>query len=296
MNEAAKALLNHLRLEPKGHHTYTSIHANDGGLQVFGGQLMAQAIHAAADTVPADRALASFQTTFSSPAEIKDKIDYRVVDVRSGKSFSQRQIVGQQGERPCVHVNALFQKVAQQEKLGARYQVQPPDQPGPDQCLSQHEVVAIYHSYYPDHLGSIDGFELPPQPLDIRFVNPQEFFDPTTKNIDQRIWVRMDAELGHNLEHHKQILIYATDLMNAHLAAQPQGWGGLNPRLRLTSLDHALWFHGSFRMDDWLLMVRRCRVIHAERALISGEVFDAKGSLVATLAQQALVRLAHRVR
>lgn len=288
MNEAAKKVLHHLVLEETTDGSFSSVYENEGWQQVFGGQLMAQAVKAATNTVSGDKGLVSFHSTFASTADISQKIIYGVEDIREGNSFSMRRVVASQNKQARFHANISFQV----DDDGLDFQARMPDVSPPDQCADLYEVVSTYQKYYPEHLGDVDAVKpLPHQPVEMRFANVDRFLKPTADLIDQAIWIKLDADIGDGQETHKQVLAYASDQSISHVVAQPHGLGGLNPKLRLISLDHAMWFHRAFRADDWLLLVRRCQSTASGRALVTGEFFNSGGALVASLAQQALVRI-----
>ncbi len=288
MNQAAEKVLGHLVLKQSSDDLFTTVNKNEGWGQVFGGQLMAQAVCAATATLSPEKKLVSFQATFAAPTDTSKPISYKVQDIREGKSFSMRQVVATQSDQACFHANLSFQ--IQEE--GLEYYIGAPTAPPPSECADLREIVSRYKKYYPDHLHGLDTADpLPTQPIDMRFANIDQFLQSSTDAVDQLVWIKLDAVIGDNQEHHKQVLTYASDQTVSHIVAQPHNLGGLNPKLRLTSLDHAMWFHSSFRADDWLLLVRHCQAITSGRALVTGEVFDQDGLLVASLAQQALVRL-----
>lgn len=288
MNDASKTVLEHLVLEQTQNGSFSTVNKNEGWQQVFGGQLMAQAINAATNTVSPEKKLVSFHSLFSSPGDTATRIGYNVANIREGNSFSMRQVTANQNDQTIFHTNASFQV----DEKGMDFQVRMPDAPAPSECADLREIVSAYQEYYPDHLREIDVAEpLPPQPIAMRFANIDQLLRSSTNAIDQIIWIKLDAEIGGDQERHKQVLAYASDQTISHMVAQPHGLGGLNPKLRLVSLDHAMWFHNSFCMNDWLLLVRRCQSTTSGRALVTGEVFDGNGKLVASLAQQALVRL-----
>lgn len=287
MNEAVKTVLEHLVLELNPDGSFSNVHKSEGWRQVFGGQLMAQAIRAATNTVASEKKLVSFQSIFASPGDTSKRIDYKVEDIREGKSFSMRQVIASQNGKACFHASALFQL----DENGLDHQIPMPDVPPPERCADFPEIASTYRKYYPNHLGHIDASKpLPDQPIEMRFANIDQFLKPSDEVVDQCIWIKLDADIGSDQEQHKQVLAYASDQTISHIVAQPHGLGGLNPKLRLVSLDHAMWFHSSFRADDWLLLVRHCQSTSSGRALVTGEVFDGEGKLVASLAQQALVR------
>lgn len=289
MTAAATTVLEHLDLSESANGSFSTIHPNEGWRQVFGGQLMAQSISAACKTTVANKKLASFQSTFTSPAETSARIDYQVQSIREGRSFSMRQVVAQQATKECYRATIVFQA----DEAGLDSHSPMPTVPQPGACADFQDMVAAYRNHFPDHLTNTDASTpLPPQPIEMRFVNIDALLHTSTDVMDQLVWIKFAAKVGDDRERHKQILAYASDQAISHLVAGPHGLGGLNPNLRLVSLDHTMWFHRPFSVDEWLLLVRRCQSLNSGRALITGEVFDQTGTLVASLTQQALARLA----
>lgn len=288
MNLAAQAVLDHLSLEKVQEDSFVTVHQNEGSRQVFGGQLMAQSLVAASTSVPSEKKLVSYQSIFTAPADIAKSIHYKVKSLHEGKSFSLRQVVAQQHNKLCFQATVSFQSIDE----GLEFHQSMPSVPTPYECADLPEMVAAYQKHFPDHLGKVDAAaSLPPQAVDMRFVDINRFLAPSTDSVGQFIWVRFDADLGGDHERHKQVLAYVSDQTIAHVATAPHGLGGVNPKLRLVSLDHSLWFHRPFAADDWLLLARQCESTSAGRALVTGQIFDQAGTLVASLAQQALVRL-----
>ena len=287
MNDAAAVVLKHLVLEEKGADRFRSVHPNEGARQVFGGQLMAQSLCAASKTVTTDHHLASFHASFTSPADRALEIDYQVARTREGRTFAARNVIASQSSIACFQATVSFQAPGE----GLEHCAPMPDVPLPRSCADLAEVVRAYRMVYPDHLPEGAETSLPQQPVNMCFVNVEELLTPSDEPVEQRIWIRLDAAVGANPVSHKLLLAYMSDQTLAHVVAQPHGIGGLNPRLRFLSLDHSMWYHRPCRVDEWLLLVRRCESAASGRAIVRGEVFDSGGVLVALLAQEAFVRM-----
>lgn len=288
MNRMAKSVLDHLNLKESAEGLFSTVHQNEGWQQVFGGQLMAQSLCAASNTVSVNKRLVSYQSMFSSPADTSKRIDYNVDSIREGRSFSMRQVVAKQAGGSCFQTTILFQS----DEIGLNSHGPMPIVPLPHECADLQEMVAAYQKSFPDHLEKLDpSISLPPQAVEMRFVDINRFLESSTELVDQMVWIKFASPIGEDSERHKQVLAYASDQAISHVVAQPHGLGGLNPKLRLVSLDHSMWFHHPFSADDWLLLVRRCQSTTSGRALVTGEVFDQGGTMVASLAQQALAKL-----
>ena len=288
MNERAQLVVDHTELSETGTSTFISLHKNEGWHQVFGGQLIIQALKAGSCTVPDDKKLISFHSIFVAPGDLSSRITYRVDVLRDGKSFSTREVVATQNDKIRFKATITFQV----DEVGLDYQSDMPEIARPEDCADLEGIELVYREYYPEHLGEIDtSRKIPEQAIEIRFVDVEHFLKPTDKSSEQSVWIKFNGELGGGQEDHKHILAYASDQSISHVAVQPHGLGGFNPKLRFVSLDHAMWFHRPFRADDWLLLVRNCLSNHSGRVLVKGNIYTRSGALVASLAQEGLIRV-----
>jgi acyl-CoA thioesterase II len=287
MNDAAKTVLDHLTLDETQQAKFLSVNKNEGWAQVFGGQLMAQALGAAQRTVPVEKRIVAFHASFTSRVDVSEKIEYSVEHVREGRRFATRNVVAKQTNAEKFDAKVSFQT----EENGLESSERIPDVAPPEACATLAEVVDAYREIFPDHLPDNAGQSLPEQAIEMRFANIDSFLNSSKDARDHLVWIRFDADVGPDPEQHKQILAYASDQSLSHIVAQPHGLGGLNPKLSFVSLEHNMWFHRPFRADEWLLLVRRCQSATSGRAIVQGEIFRRDGTLVALLAQEALVEV-----
>lgn len=287
-----QAVLNHLDLERTQDNHFVTTHKNEGWYQVFGGQIMAQALMAARRSVPEERNLASYHSAFLNPGRLDSPIEYRVHTLRDSRSFSTRRITAVQDEVSLYEMTASFKK----EEAGLEHQVTMPNVAGPDACPRSEETRAIYSKHFPGHLPETDPEADPSteslQPIfETRLASIETFLKPTGRDESHPMWMRFCAELNLPHEQHKSLLAYASDLGMGHITAQPHGIGGFNHDLRYVSLDHAMWFHRPFRADEWMLLVRDCPSTHSGRGLVRGTFFTESGDLAASFVQDGLFRM-----
>lgn len=286
MNEAARVVLNHIEVEESGIDVFAGLHENFGGQQIFGGQLLAQAISVACKTISDDKKPVSIQSTFIAPGKVSEKTRYLVSRLRDGKSSSIRRVDAVQNEQTFFSATVVFHK----SETGIESQYPMPKVSGPDDSADLDEMIAGYRRQYPEHLPAtdIESF-IPLEPFETRFPDIESSFGGSD-TPEHAIWMKFNAPLSDDLSLHKQILTYASDQGISHVVSQAFGLGGMNPKFSILSLDHSVWFHREFRADQWFLMVRRCQSATASRAMVVGEMYDLQGSLIAVMTQQALYR------
>lgn len=271
MNAALGLVLEILELESMGGDAFRGLSPADGRPQVFGGQLSAQAVVAAGRTVSSGR-LHSFHAYFLRPADPSEPVVYRVGRRRDGRSFLMREVTADQGG-DCVF------------DLRASFHV---DEPGPDRQEPMPEVAAPEGlPPYPDPGAARRGFhqQMPDwvRAVDLRFVGSDRGL--------QRAWLRADGPVPDQPILHAAVMALASDLtLLDTVVSADRHHTGSGPPLLQTSLDHAMWFHRGFRSDEWLLYEQHTPTSHGARGLALGRFFSRHGDLVASVAQEGLVR------
>jgi acyl-CoA thioesterase-2 len=240
--------------------------------RVFGGQVLAQALVAGARTVPEDRAPHSLHGYFLRPGDPAVPIVYVVERTRDGGSFTTRRVVARQHGRPIFHMTASFQIV----EPGLEHQDAMPDVPPPDGLPTLSERLALAT----DEVAA-DEWGV----LDVRYAGES----PSRVQV----WLRTVAHLPDSPLLHSAALAYASDLTLLGTALRPHNIGFNHPELLTASIDHAMWFHRSVRVDDWLLYDQDSPSASGGRGLARGRIFDRGGALVATTVQEGLMRLRH---
>lgn len=266
-----------------GPDTFRAMSPKNGWRRVFGGQVIGQALVAANLTI-AGRAVHSLHAYFMRPGDPAAPIDYGVERLRDGSSFSTRRVVARQGEEAIFAMAASFHR----EEAGLEHQIAMPAVPAPEHCLDEAALEARYAKGLPKSFG---GYWRPDWPIEMRLVAPDSFFNRRAGQASQHcLWMRARAHLPDDQAIHRAVLAYASDYSLIDTALVPHGRALFDPAIQIASLDHAMWFHRSFRADDWVLYVQDSPWTGGARGLCRGSIFSRDGALVATLAQEGLMR------
>jgi acyl-CoA thioesterase II len=249
--------------------------------RIFGGQVAGQALVAAARTVDDDRSVHSLHAYFLRPGDPTIPVLYEVDRIRDGRSFTTRRVVAIQHGRPIFNMSASFQV----HEEGFDHSAEMPDVPDPETLPTFRERMADYREQFGDLLDRA-------RPIDIRHVDwlPHDRSQPLPPY--QRVWLRADGKLPDDPLIHTIALTYASDMTLLDTSLLPHGGSWSQPGLFMASLDHAMWFHRPFRADDWLLYVQDSPSASGGRGLSRGLVFTREGTLVATVMQEGLIRMA----
>jgi acyl-CoA thioesterase-2 len=251
---------------------------------VFGGQVLGQALSAAVQTIPSDRLPHSLHAYFVRPGDVKKPIVYQVGRVRDGGSFNTRRVEAIQNGQTILLLAASFQK----HEDGYEHQDPMPDAPPPHEVPTEQErlgaTVAKLPSYIRDRLTA-------PSPFEVRVVHASDDpFTPTPRPPRRMVWLKTAAKLADDPALHRYLMAYASDYAFIGTALLPHGVSFLTPGKQIASLDHAMWFHRPFRIDEWLLHVMDSPAARESRGLVRGSVFTQDGRLVASTIQEGLIR------
>ena len=255
-----------------------------GGKSVFGGQVLGQAINAAGQTV-VDRGLHSLHGYFLLPGDMKAPVIYSVDRIRDGKSFSTRQITAIQHGKSIFIMTASFQI----GEAGVEHQATMPDVPPPDNLPSTLDLRKRLADMDPDQLM---GRPVRPLPIEIRPIQPANPYLVAVHPPIQRVWLRAVAPLPEDTCLHQAVLAYASDFGLLRTASLPHGISLRQKNIHAASVDHAMWFHRPFRADQWLLCDMESPSASGARGLAQGRFFNQEGVLIATVAQEGLIRIA----
>ncbi|MEZ4432053.1 MAG: acyl-CoA thioesterase II [bacterium] len=250
---------------------------------VFGGQVLGQALSAAAQTVPPDRLVHSLHAYFLRPGAVDRPIVYDVDRIRDGRSFTTRRVVAIQSGRPIFNLAASFQV----EEEGFEHQDELPEAPGPDGLLSEQDLARVIADRIPPKMRER---ALADRPIESRPVEPQNPFKPAASAARRMVWFKAMRALPDDPALHRYLLAYASDFSFLGVAMQPHGVSWLTPGMHVASIDHTMYFHRPLRMDEWLLHVVESPSASGGRGLVRGRWFDRQGRLVATTAQEGLIR------
>ena len=288
MNSSTEAslvndLVGLLQLAPLGDDRFRAESQDIGTPVVFGGQVLGQALMAANLTVDADRPVHSMHAYFLLPGE-HAPIDYSVERVRDGRSFTTRHVVARQQDRIIFEMSASFQT----HDDGIEHQLAMPETVPPEGLRSDYERRLEIGDRLPERLRTR---VLHPHGLEFRAVEDDDLLVPKPQPGERSIWMRTVAPLPDDPMLHRALLAYASDHGLLVTALRPHGMSYLQPGMRLASIDHAMWFHRNFRMDEWLLYRIDSPNANCARALCRGSVFTRDGQLVASSAQEGMVRV-----
>lgn len=275
-------LLGCLDLEPIDLDIFRGRNERESGPRLFGGQVAAQALVAAGRTVEG-QAPHSLHAYFLRPGDPATPVIYRVDRIRDGRSFSTRHVVAIQRGKAIFNVSVSFHV----EEKGYEHQIEMPDAPPPESLPSWTEMVTKVLDKMPPEVRS---WAPRPRPIDMRFVHPPTFFGGEPRRGTSLVWLRVARPLPDDPFLHQCLLTYASDLSLLDNIVKPHGRSGPLGPLMTASLDHALWFHRPLRVDDWLLYVQDSPAARGGRGLARGSLYTRGGQLVASVAQEGLMR------
>lgn len=280
---ALDALLKVLDLEPLEENLFRGISPEDGWQRVYGGQVLGQALVAAARTVSEARPVHSLHAYFLLAGDPKHPIVYEVERTRDGGSFSTRRVKAIQHGRPIFAMSASFHV----DEPGFEHQSQMPEVPNPESLPSASDLIGDRIEKLPESLRKYWSRE---RPIDMRPVDVSRYLSRERLPPSQHVWLRANGRLPDAPQIHQCVLAYASDFTLLDTALIAHGRVLFDPDLQLASLDHALWFHRPFRADDWLLYSQDSPNAHGARGFCRGSVFTRDGTLVASVAQEGLMR------
>jgi len=251
--------------------------------RVFGGQVLGQALVAAARTVE-NRICHSLHAYFLLPGDPTVPILYEVDRSRDGKSFSSRRVVAIQHGRPIFNMAVSFQV----EESGLEHQIDAPPVPPPEDLPSEDDFRRAIADKIPEQYR--EHF-LRKRPIELRPVDRRDIFSGEKRPPHQSVWVRATGALADDISLHQCVLAYASDMTLLDTALMPHGISWFSNKIQIASIDHAMWFHRRFRADEWLLYVQDSPSASGARGFNRGLIYDRNGRIVASVAQEGLMRL-----
>ncbi len=276
-------LLDLIRLEQLEVNLFRGTSRDIGTRRVFGGQVLAQAVLAASQTVD-DRLIHSLHAYFLRSGDHEAPIVYNVDRSRDGRSFTARRVVAIQHGRPIFTLAASFQL----EQEGVEHQFEMPDAPNPDEADDFPVIPAEQLKNAPQKLRRwFTRFG----PFEFRPVVDQNPFEPVPRPPFKKFWFRLRGEMEEDQVMHRALLAYASDFHLIGTATLPHGMSFIKGNVAMASLDHAMWFHRPVRVDDWLLYDCDSPSASGSRGLARGMIFDRSGDLVASTAQEGMIRM-----
>ncbi|MEO0576250.1 MAG: acyl-CoA thioesterase II [Pseudomonadota bacterium] len=254
-----------------------------GSAQVFGGQVLGQALSAAGSTVDGRQAH-SLHAYFLRRGDMQAPIVYEVDRQRDGRSFSVRRVVAVQHGRPIFNMAASFQ-VAED---GLQHQFPMPDVPLPEALTDARDIAKDYADQLP---AKMRRFMTKDRPFEFRPVEPPAFTSTQPREPVKHVWVRAVDRLPDDDALHQSMLAYVSDYELLGTSALPHGLPYGQGRVQMASLDHALWFHRPIRVDEWFLYAMDSPNAASGRGFTRGMIFRKDGQLAATTAQEGVVRV-----
>jgi acyl-CoA thioesterase-2 len=284
MSSAIQDLLAVLDLEQLEVNLFRGRSPQDMWQRVFGGQVVGQALVAACRTVDvALRPPHSLHAYFLLAGDPKVPIIYEVDRIRDGKSFATRRVIAIQ------HGHAIFSMAVSfhGDEPGLTHQAAMPDVPKPDELPNESEIRERVMPLMPE---PVRRYYERPRPIELRVVETSRYLGKATENGKFHVWIRATGALPAEPAIHQCVLAYASDMTLLDAALIPHGRSVFDKTIMAASLDHALWFHRPCRADEWLLYAQDSPNLAGGRGFSRGLIFASDGTLVASVAQEGLLR------
>ncbi|MFN3501187.1 MAG: acyl-CoA thioesterase II [Allorhizobium sp.] len=276
-------LIERLDLEKLEENLFRGSSPQNGWQRVFGGLVIAQALMAAQRCVDPDRIVHSLHAYFMRPGDPSIPIVYQVERIRDGSSFTTRRVVAIQHGKAIFSMSASFQI----EEPGFDHQVKIPNVAAPEQLMGEDEFRAAFLAQAPDTVKKYWGRE---RPIEIRPTSLTHYLSREKLEPEAHIWVRASGIVPDDRHYQAAILAYLSDMTLLDTSLYAHGTSIFDPELQVASLDHAMWFHRPCRLDDWLLYTQDSPSAAGARGMTRGSIFTRDGRLVASVAQEGLIR------
>jgi acyl-CoA thioesterase-2 len=282
MADAVDELIDILNLEELEVNIFRGRSPGENRQRVFGGQVAGQALVAAGRTVERG-SVHSLHAYFLRPGDPTKPILYEVDRIRDGRTFTTRRVVAIQHGKAIFNLAASFQP----DEVGPEHQIPMPEAPDPDTLPPVEEHLARLKDSVPREVYEWMTRE---RPITVRPVVAGNPFRPTKRLPRQLVWIRAKRRLPDDPLLHQCVVVYASDMTLLDTATLPHAIAWNDPGYVMASLDHAMWFHRPFRADEWLLYVQESPAAHGARGFTMGHLFTRDGKLVASVAQEGLIR------
>lgn len=282
MNDSLKQVIGLLDLERLEDNLFRGESHDIGAPQVFGGQILGQALSAAHRTVDG-RTPHSLHAYFLRPGDFNQPVVYQVERSRDGSSYSNRRVVAIQHGRPILNLAASFHAAEE----GFDHQADMPDVPGPDGLSTSIEIQDSIIDKVPEKMRRLLAHR---PPFEFRPIEPPKFIEPGARPPRKHVWMRAWNELPDDPELHRNLLTYVSDYELLGTATLPHELDFTTRPVQMASIDHGLWFHRPFRVDEWMLYALDSPTSHGGRGYTRGQIFTRSGDLIASVAQEGVVR------
>ncbi len=277
-----ESLVNTLALERIEVNLFRGLPPKESGGRIFGGFVIAQALLAAAKTVEG-RICHSIHGYFLRPGDPSIPILYEVDRARDGRTFTARRVTAIQHGEQIFNLAGSFQT----PEDGLEHQDPMPEEPMPESLADEQELRRVITSKLPPKMREMAER---PRPIEMRPVDPQDFVAAKPMPPTQYVWMRAMEPLGDDVVINQAVLAYASDMSFLSTAMRPHGVGWQTPGLQTASLDHAIWFHRAANFSEWHLYAQRSPSASGSRGFNLGEIYSQDGRLVASAAQEGLIR------
>ncbi|MCP5327777.1 MAG: acyl-CoA thioesterase II [Sinobacteraceae bacterium] len=255
-----------------------------GSPQVYGGQVLGQALMAAYATIEADQTAHSLHAYFLRRGDYEQPIVYQVDRSRDGRSFASRRVIAIQHGEQIFTLAASFQR----PESGIEHQVAMPSVPPPEALPDSTHLAAEALARLPERMRRFMAQE---RPFELRRVEPLDVLQPRKVAPIQHVWLRTVDRLPDDDQLHRCLLAYVSDYNLLATATLPHALRTLDVGMVTASLDHVVWFHRPFRLDEWLLYSMDSPSASGSRGFVRGSIYSRDGRLVASTAQEGLIRV-----
>jgi acyl-CoA thioesterase-2 len=284
MSSAIQELISILDLETLEHNLFRGRSPQVGWQRVFGGQVIGQALVAAQRTVDPDRHVHSLHCYFMRPGDPAVPIIYEVDRIRDGSSFNTRRVVAIQHGHAIFSLSASFQI----DEPGLDHAVEmPADIPKPDTLLSEKELISHFIDQVPENIRRYWQRE---RPIEMKPVSLTHYVSREKLPPKQHIWIRATGPVPDDRAVHAAVLAYLSDMTLLDTSLFAHGRSIFDADLQVASLDHSMWFHRPYKLDDWFLYTQDSPTSSGARGLTRGSIYASDGTLVASTAQEGLIR------
>jgi acyl-CoA thioesterase-2 len=280
---AMETLISTLDIEPIEVDIFRGRSPQVGWQRVFGGLVSAQALMAAQRTVDSERFIHSLHAYFMRPGDPSVPIVYQVERIRDGSSFNTRRAVAIQHGKAIFALSASFQL----EEPGFDHQVPMPSVPMPESLLGEQQIKEQYLAHAP---AAVRKYWERERPIEIRPVSLKHYFTREKLEPRQDVWVRATGPVPDSRLYQAAVLAYISDMTLLDASLHAHGTSIFDQSLQVASLDHAMWFHRPDALDDWLLYTQDSPSASGARGLTRGSLFTRSGVLIASVAQEGLIR------
>jgi acyl-CoA thioesterase-2 len=283
--QTSQELIALLDLKNLGNNTFNGDSYTIGSPHVFGGQVLAQAVNAAYRTIPENRFLHSLHSYFLEAGDLTVPIQYKVEEMRNGGSFSTRRVTAMQHDKSIFILAASFHKKEEGFEHQTSFDVNIKQ---PEELLSWDDMLAQFGDFLPKSTKAFLSVKRPIEFKPVRVPNP---LDPKDFPATEQVWFRLKGEkIDLDYRTKQEILTYISDYNVLNAAFNPNGSKFSFANTQTASLDHSMWFFRDFDFDDWMLFSAESPNACGARGLVKGNIFTRDGKLIASFAQEGLLR------